>query len=186
MRRSLAFLVLAALVALPASATADDGAVSFTAGRTTFHAVASHTGEQMIPPMFAACDVVGASLDLQSMQWGTLEVTEACFGGGFVRTQVFDIKVTPGGAVKIWHPAAAFEGMMVATGCDVFQGSFPVYHGHFDGTTLRAESYWHDVCDGGFVWDGAPPWFGMYPDWGAIDASTGPVHVLHGITLHVE
>jgi hypothetical protein len=160
--------------------------VSFAAGNTTFHAVASHTGEQMVPPMFAVCDVVEASLDLQSTQWGTLEVTEACFGGSFTRTQVFEIKVTPGGAVKIWHPSETLEGMMLATGCDVFQGSFPVYHGHFDGMTLRADGSWHGTCDGGFVWDGdGSPWFGMYPDWDAIDASAGPVHVLHGITLHL-
>ena len=60
------------------------------------------------------------------------------------------------------------------TGCKV-NGTFPVYHGRFDGESLTAASHFHGICDGGTMWG---PLFGVSEDG-------GPLHVTFAIELQV-
>jgi hypothetical protein len=59
------------------------------------------------------------------------------------------------------------------TGCSI-NGTFPIYHGHFDGERLYAATHYNSICDGGFAWSK----FG-------IGAEDGPIHVTYEFDLRV-
>ncbi len=59
--------------------------------------------------------------------------------------------ITRGGAVKM-SPTPDFPVMWpmvpINTGCDL-NGTFPIYHGHFDGERFYPSSHYDSICDGG-------------------------------------
>ena len=59
------------------------------------------------------------------------------------------------------------------TGCDL-NGTYPIYHGHFDGKHFYAATHYNGICDGGFGWKN----FG-------ITEESGPIHVTYEFILDV-
>lgn len=83
------------------------------------------------------------------------------------------VHITKGGALKTAPLTNFWKSVPRLTGCDL-NGTFPVYHGHFDGETLRATTHYRSFCDGGDAWAN----FG-------IDAADGPIHVTYELELRV-
>jgi hypothetical protein len=107
-----------------------------------------------------------------------LEVTELGDCGG--RTYTMYGTMTPSGALKFNIPEFFVPLIMEHTGCTP-SGTFPVYHGKFDGESLSAVTHFHGLCDGGTVWsipgfsnNGVP-----FPD------EPVPVHTTFGFELTV-
>ena len=83
------------------------------------------------------------------------------------------VHITNGGALKTAPVGEFWKSVPRLTGCDL-NGTFPVYHGHFDGETLKATTHYHSFCDGGTAWSN----FG-------IGAEDGPIHVTYELELRV-
>jgi hypothetical protein len=83
------------------------------------------------------------------------------------------VHITKGGALKMAPIGEFWKNVPALTGCDL-NGTFPVYHGHFDGETLTATSHLHSFCDGGTAWSK----FG-------IGAEDGPIHLTYELDLQV-
>ena len=86
------------------------------------------------------------------------------------------VHITKGGAVKM-SPGDLYptfwQKISTMTGCGV-NGTFPIYHGHFDGERLFATAHYHGPCDGGTGWTN----FG-------IGLEDGPIHVTYTFDLLV-
>jgi len=84
------------------------------------------------------------------------------------------VHVTHGGAVKM-SPNPDYPVMWPMlpgmTGCDL-NGTFPIYHGHFDGDHFYAAAHYNSICDGGTGWIN----FG-------ISEEDGPIHVTYEFSL---
>ena len=91
------------------------------------------------------------------------------------------VHITNGGAVKM-SPDEAFStfwrNIPAMTGCGV-NGTFPIYHGHFDGDRLYATAHYHGPCDGGSLEGKGWKMFGIGLD-------DGPIHVTYTFDLSVE
>ena len=84
------------------------------------------------------------------------------------------VHITKGGALKTAPVSDFWKNVRNLTGCDL-HGTFPVYHGHFDGETLRMTSHLHSFCGGeGTVWGR----FGIGPE-------DGPIHLTYELELRV-
>ncbi|MEN8041811.1 MAG: hypothetical protein ABFR95_09945 [Actinomycetota bacterium] len=192
------------MIALPSAAnnepTPDD--IVFASGETTFGAVMARTGEpagnfvplpflrpgwehlfpgwqHLMDPDYNRCTVVSATLTWIEQHTYELATHEECplFPP---RYKTWDVRITPGGAVKMTnkYPPPLVNGkhwLVERTGCEL-NGTFRMYHGHFDGEHLYAASHFHGICDGGTVWGNA------HHDVGHED---GPIHATFDISLYV-
>ena len=147
----------------------DRGSPISLTGRTTFAAYFSVTNEWFLNPDVIYCPVE-ADLSFGDGHDVVLTTTEG--GGCAGRELTWQGRLTPGGALKLNMQADQAPLVEEHTGCTL-SGTFPVYHGHFDGESLHASGHFHGHCDGGTVWG---PLFG-FPD------DPGPVHVTFGIEL---
>ncbi len=91
-------------------------------------------------------------------------------GGVHERT----VHITKGGALKTAPVGEFWKNVPALTGCDL-NGTFPAYHGHFDGETLKATSHLHSFCGGE---DTAWGNFGIGPE-------DGPIHLTYELDLQV-
>ena len=85
------------------------------------------------------------------------------------------VHITKGGALKTAPVGEFWKKVPALTGCDL-NGTFPAYHGHFDGETLKATSHLHSFCGGeGTAWGN----FGIGPE-------DGPIHLTYELDLRVK
>ncbi len=134
----------------------------FFTGYTRFGAYYARTGEVFADPADWYCEL-SATLNFVDGQDFILETN---WDPPCERTIVHAVKMTPSGAIKLWMPDDEIPGMREHTGCD-FSGSFPVFHGHYDGDRFYVATQWHGLCTGGNLWS----WlFG-------VSLEKGPVHV---------
>ncbi len=202
MRRFVIVFAVAALavaiVALPSAAKdkplPDD--VVFTGGVSTFGAVVARTGEfagshvplwnpaspwqHLMDPNFNKCNVTSATLTWIRKNTAELVTVEMCplFGE---RIKTWDVHITPGGALKMTNknPLPLVDGkhwLVERTGCEL-NGTFPMYHGHFDGEHLYAATHFHGICDGGTMWGNAHHGIGQ---------EDGPLHATFDYLLRVN
>jgi len=150
-----------------------DGPISFT-GRTTFGAFVPVTGKWFQDPddPWGQCPAT-AVLEFGEGRMITLTVMEGGVCGD--RTTSFDGTLTPGGALKYNLPGYWVPFIMEHTGCTP-SGTFPAYHGHFDGEFLSASAHMNGLCDGGNLWS-------TYPNWPDV---RGPLKVTFGIELQID
>ncbi|MDJ0955048.1 MAG: hypothetical protein QNJ81_15320 [Acidimicrobiia bacterium] len=173
--------------------------VHFTSGYVAYGAVEAWTGDyagdvkkpfmkgdwdQLMDPNFNRCLIVGATLTWVDKNTAVLMTDEDCRARGPLPPRPAPdglvhhhkiVHITNGGAVKM-TPGPDSETWKIVpevTGCGV-NGTFPVYHGRFDGEHLYATSHYHGPCDGGSVWTN----FG-------IGLEDGPIHVTYEFSLHV-
>lgn len=142
--------------------------ISFT-GYTTFNAFLPRSGTWFLKDFLCPAE---AELAFGEGHDVVLTTTETCFAPP--RVLVWTGTITPGGAVKLDGPAGTGEEVAGHTGCTM-SGTFPTYHGHFDGESLSASGHFHGLCDGGTVWG---PLMG-YPE------DAGPVYAEFGFELTV-
>lgn len=147
-----------------------DGPIAFT-GYTTFNAFLPKSGTWFLKDFL--CDA-GAELVFGEGHAVTLTTTETCFDPP--RILVWEGMMTPGGAVKFDAPEGTGTEVAEHTGCTM-SGTFPTYHGHFDGASLSASGHFHGLCDGGSVWG---PLMGFPLD------DPGPVNAEFGFALTVD
>lgn len=83
------------------------------------------------------------------------------------------VHITKSGSLKTYPTTDFWKNVPALTGC-ALNGTFPVYHGSFDGETLRMTSHFHSFCDGGTAWSKFN-----------IDAEDGPIHVTYELELRV-
>lgn len=187
---SVVLLMVIAVTVVPASAAQEP--VQLT-GRTTFAGVFTDSGFVFSPADVNFCDASGT---IVREEGGTLEleVTEC---GGF-RTCTWEFTVTDGGEVSGGVVACVPEpeaGAMVSlveqhTGCTVGEGTFPVYVGTWDGSTLSAAGdFASGPCEGGVLWGDAAFWEAVDDPEGYLDdgvtADDGPAHITFGIDISV-
>jgi len=150
-----------------------DGPISFI-GTTSFDAFMPRSGEWFLKDFLCTAEAVlvfGEGHDV------VLTTTETCFPEP--RVLVWEGTLTPGGAVKFRAPAGTGEEVAAHTGCTL-SGTFPTYHGHFDGEYLSAGGHFHGLCDGGDTWnDPTFPSNFPFPD------EPVPVNVYFGFELTV-
>ncbi len=184
-------LVAVVLVAVPASA---DSAMSLE-GTSTFVGVFSPSGFVFSPAWFNYCDAQATLTPMGGDQY-ELNLTE-CWGG---RSGIWELTINKAGKVKglawVEYPEMVAE-IAEHTGCPVSHGTYPIYHGTWDGTTLNVETEFHGRCDGGTMWGEAWFWdefepLGLpaVPDPDGIldDGVTwddGPAHVTFGMELTI-
>jgi len=151
------------------------GPISLT-GRTTFAAYYSVSGEVVSD---ASWNFLLATAELSSDGGNNvvLHMTESfpTDPPEELRTMDWVGQLTPGGQLTLAVPGDAVDEVQLHTGCQV-NGTFPVYHGTFDGTSLSVTSHFHGLCDGGTMWG---PMLGVSEDG-------GPLHVTFGIELEID
>lgn len=108
-------------------------------------------------PEFNRCAVTSATLTWTDKNTALLDTVEVCpvWRGSLPAPKAHHkiVHITRGGALKM-TPNPDFPVMwpMVPkiTGCDL-NGTFPIYHGHFDGEHFDAATHYDSICDGGMV-----------------------------------
>jgi hypothetical protein len=130
---------------LGAATIARDGPISFT-GHTTFNAFLPKSGTWFLKDFQCEAEAV---LVFGDGNHAELTTTETCFATP--RVIVWTGSVAPGGAVKLAGPESEADAVAEHTGCTI-SGTFPVYHGYFDGEVLSASGHFHGLCDGGTIW----------------------------------
>lgn len=186
-------LILLALLAIPASAAQEPAQLT---GQTTFAGVFTDSGFVFSPADWNFCD---ATATITKEEGGILElaVTEC---GGF-RTCTWEFTIAEGGAASGGQVACEpnYEtGNLVSdvelhTGCTTSGGTFPVYQGTWDGSTLSVAADFVGPCDGGTYWGDAAFWDpteefpGVDDPDGYLDdgvtADDGPAQVTFGLDL---
>jgi hypothetical protein len=148
-----------------------NGPITFNDGQTTFEAYLSRTGEFLLTAEEMFCPAT-ATLEFEEGHDIVLTLYEdpPCD-----RESILYGTLNPGGAVKLVAPDWWIDEVTLHTGCTL-SGTFPVYHGHFDGQRLYATSHFHGLCTGGTMWG---PWLG-------VSEEMGPIHVTFGIDLLVD
>ncbi len=187
---SVVLLVLAFTI-VPASTAQEP--VQLT-GKTTFVGVFTDSGFVFSPADVNFCDASGT---IVRDEGGILEleITEC---GGF-RTCTWEFTVTDGGEVSggmmacVPEPEAGAVVSLVEahTGCEVGEGTFPVYEGTWDGSTLSAAGdFSSGPCEGGALWGNASFWEAVDDPEGYLDdgvtADDGPAHITFGIDVTVS
>lgn len=134
--------------------------------------------EQLMDPAFNYCNVEG-TLTWTDKNTALLETVETCppwrvIFGPTEHHKV--VHITKGGAIKM-TPSPDYptnwQKLPEWTGCDL-NGTFPVYHGYFDGEHLYASAHYNSLCDGGTRWVK----FG-------IGLEDGPIHITYYFDLDV-
>jgi hypothetical protein len=157
------------------------------AGVTTFGAIEARTGEyagdpgflpgwdHFLDPAFNRCDVIEASLEMTGKHSAVLETWELCLSAAPMpppRLTVWDVDISSGGQVKM-EARYEYDYRPEFTGC-AMNGTYPVYHGSFDGESFYAATQFHGICDGGLFWG----------DFG-INEEIGPLHATFTVELDV-
>ena len=183
-------LALLAITGIPASATE----VELT-GRTTFVGYFSNIGFVFSPADWNYCDA-SATLVQDSGEILVLDIAEC----GDMRVCRWELEISNGGVAKgemvscnpPFETGSLLGDVQVHTGCPAERGTFPVYHGTWDGTMLSIASHFHGRCDGGLFWgEGSfwDDWGGVYDPEGYLDDGVtwddGPAHVTFGLDLTV-
>jgi hypothetical protein len=145
--------------------------IEFIEGRTTFGAYLPRINEYLINPEEMYC-LATATLEFEDGHKIVLTLTE---GEPCSRESELVGTLTPGGRVKLTAPDWWIDEVTEHTGCTL-SGTFPVYHGYFDGHRLYASSQFHGLCTGGNMWG---PVFG-------VSEEMGPIHVTFGIDLTTD
>jgi hypothetical protein len=196
------FKILATLVMLLAvvaiagfPAFAGDVPLQLT-GRTTFVGYFANSAFVFSPADWNYCDA-SATIVQDDGAILVLEVTEC----GGMRTCTWEFEISRGGTAKGEMTACVpdFEtgsqvgDVQLHTGCPAEQGTFPIYHGVWDGTTLAVAGHFHGRCDGGTYWGEAwfwDDWGGVYDPEGYLDDGVtwddGPAHMTFGLDLAVS
>jgi hypothetical protein len=144
---------------------------------------------RIISPPQNACPIIEARLTRGPGFFVQLYTREDCQGGGFVRDVKWNGMLGHDGSLALQFPRFAtvrysdgtservdvWAQVKEHTGCPL-NGTFPVYHGHFDGTYLHAVGEFQGVCDGGTLWG---PLFG-------VSEELGPLHVDFLVSLKVS
>lgn len=146
--------------------------IIFTEGRTTFGAYLPRTSEYLLDPELINCPAT-ATLSFGQGHDVTLTLVENGNCGG--RETIFMGEMTPGGILKLTAPDWVIAEVTEHTGCTP-SGTFPVYHGNFDGVRLYACSQLHGLCSGGTMW-------GL---WLGVSEEMGPINVTFTIELEVD
>jgi hypothetical protein len=149
-----------------------DGPISLT-GRTTFAAYHSVSGEVVSDGSWNFLLAI-AELRFEGGNKVVLHMTESfpTDPPEELRTLDWVGQLTPSGTLKLRVPADQVAAVEEHTGCTV-SGTFPVYHGFFDGESLYASGHFHGICDGGTMWG---PMLGLSEEG-------GPLHVTFAIEL---
>ncbi len=192
-----------ALAALPGAAKGKHqpgDVVEFTSGEIRYGATEARTGEyagcitlpdgscktlfgkpgwtHLMDPHFNKCFVEeGTTLTWMSKNTAILVTAEDCsprFPLPGPSSHVKIVHITPGGALKMSPGQGFWMKVPGLTGCDL-NGTFPIYHGRFDGKHLHATSHYNSICDEGTAWQ----MFG-------ISAADGPFHVTYEFDLYVD
>ncbi|MEN8113693.1 MAG: hypothetical protein ABFS21_04845 [Actinomycetota bacterium] len=198
MRRLLIVLTIAtmftALLVAPAAAKEKDLPDPIElAGEVHYGAIEARTGEyaggpvpwykpwdHLMNPEYNFCWVTSATLTWTDKNTARLDTIEECppWRGPLPSPKGHHkiVHITKGGALKM-SPGTDLPVMWpmlpTMTGCDL-NGTFPIYHGHFDGEHFYASAHYNSICDGGTGW-----WkFG-------IGVEDGPIHVTYEFDLHV-
>lgn len=146
-----------------------DGPISLT-GSSTFNVFLPMRGEWFLDDF--RCPINEAELTFGESHEVVLTTTEGGGCGG--RTLVWPGELTPGGSLKLHLDPEQAPSVAEHTGC-ALNGTFPVYHGSFDGELLSVAGHFFGQCDGGTVWG---PLMG-FPD------DPGPVNAAFGLELEV-
>lgn len=104
-----------------------------------------------------------------------LETTESCLSAVTLappRLTAWDVDISSGGRVKM-EARVDNDIRPELTGC-AMNGTYPVYHGSFDGEFFYAATHFHGICDGGLFW-------GMF----GINKDIGPLHATFTVELDV-
>ncbi|MEN8165785.1 MAG: hypothetical protein ABFS37_16770 [Acidobacteriota bacterium] len=199
MRRWMIVLVIAALavaiVALPSAAKERDLPDPINLeGYVAYGAIEARTGEyaggpvlwpvpvpwdHLMDPAYNRCAVASATLTWIEKNTALLDTVELCppWRGPLPSPTEHHkiVHITHGGAVKMSPAPGPVMWPMLPkmTGCDL-NGTFPIYHGHFDGEHFYAAAHYNSICDGGTGWSK----FG-------ISAESGPIHVTYEFSLDV-
>lgn len=186
-------LVMLALAVIPASAAQEPGGL---AGQTTFAGVFTESGFVFSPADVNFCD---ATATVVQEDGGTL-VLEVAECGGF-RTCTWQFTIGEGGEAEGgqvscsqgYETGSLVSDIELHTGCKVGTGSFPVYQGSWDGSTLDVSGDFSGPCDGGTYWgdasfwDPSEGWPGVDDPEGYLDdgvtAEDGPAQVAFGLHL---
>jgi len=123
----------------------DQGSISFT-GVSTFNVYLPRTQEWFYKDY--TCDAEGV-LTFGENHDIALNVTEYGDCGG--RNYTMYGTMTPSGALMFNLPDFFVPIIMEHTGCNP-SGTFPVYHGSFDGESLSAATHFHGLCGEGTSW----------------------------------
>lgn len=134
------------------------------AGRTTFAAEYLRTGFLFSDPAWNFCTATGVLTSTGGQNRVELVLTE---DAPCNRVRTIPGILTPGGVVKLTWPAEDVPVMEEHTGCQA-NGTYPVYHGTFDGEHLYAETHVLGICDGGTLWG---PMLGVSRDMGPVKAT---------------
>ena len=132
----------------------------------------------LMDPNYNKCTVTAGTLTWTGKNTAELKTTEDCSARGNLPAPPGHHKIlhiTTGGALKMSPGPGQMLWTQVPTltGCSV-NGTFPIYHGHFDGERLYATAHYTSICDGGTAWS----MFG-------IGAEDGPIHVTYEFDLEV-
>jgi hypothetical protein len=188
-------LIVLALAIIPASAAEP---VELT-GQTTFVGVFTESGFTFSPADVNFCPAT-ATITKEEGGVLVLEVTE-CDG---MRTCTWEFEVTgdgvaTGGPVVCdpdYETGTLVGDVQLHTGCEVGNGTFPVYQGTWDGTILSVAADLLGPCEGGTYWGEASFWDPS--DWSpgvddpegylddGVTADDGPAHVTFGVDLAVS
>ncbi len=185
-------LVVVALLVIPASMAQEP--VQLT-GQTTFAGVFTDSGFVFSPADVNFCD---ATATITKDEGGILElaVTEC----GAFRTCTWEFTIDGGAATggmvacePDFETGSLVSDVQLHTGCAATGGTFPVYQGTWDGSTLSVAGDFLGPCDGGTYWgeaafwDPAEDWAGVDDPDGYLDdgvtAADGPAHVTFGLDL---
>ena len=188
-----AVLALMALVSVPVSVAQEPAKLT---GQTTFAGVFTDSGFVFSPADWNYCDA-SATVVQEEGDVLVLEVTEC----GGMRTCTWEFNVSSDGVAKggLVTCVPDFEtGTLVGdvelhTGCKVGNGTYPVYEGSWDGSTLSVAGDFLGPCDGGTYWgeaafwDPTEGWPGVDDPDGYLDdgvtAADGPAQVTFGLDL---
>ena len=187
-------LVVAGFTGIPVGATEAPVELS---GRTTYVGQFAQSGFVFAPDWYNYCSAV-ATLTRTGRDSYDLQVDEWDCG----RVCTWELKITEGGVVKgeglvacdppCVNGSCAGE-IQLHTGCPVEHGTFPIYHGTWDGNDLDIATHFHGRCDGGTYWGQAWFWDGWGPTPAVDDPEgylddgvnwdDGPAHMTFGLEL---
>ncbi len=145
-------------------------------GRTTFVGYFTESGFEFSPADYNFCDAT-ATLRQTGQNTYDLELLECGY-----RESRWELTITADGEVEAvgWtrDVTPPFEGgsllaeVELHTGCEINNGTFPVFHGTWDGHSLRADTYFSSPCDGGVYW-GDPGFWDGWEDIPGVDDPEG-------------
>jgi LPXTG-motif cell wall-anchored protein len=191
-----AMLIVLALLVIPTSAARQPAELT---GRTTFAGVLTESGFVFLPADVNFCPAT-AMIVQEEGETLVLEVAEC----GDYRTCTWEFTITDDGAasggpttcVPDFETGTLVGDVQLHTGCEVTNGTFPLYVGTWDGSTLSVAGDFSGPCEGGTMYgdaaffDPGEGFPGVDDPEGYLDdgltADDGPAHVTFGLDLTVS